>query len=201
MKNSLKIKRLVGIGALLSIVVVLQIASSFVKFGPFSITLALIPLVVGAILYGPTGGAYLGFAMGLVVLGLDAGAFWAINPFATIVICLTKSTLAGVASGFVYKSLKNKNNLLATILASIVAPLVNTGLFVVGVLTLFLPTLKEWANGDNIFVFLFVGMIGLNFVIEFAINSILSPTVYYIEHVIASQFNLGQKNLNNDEEE
>ena len=47
MNNSKKIKRMVGIASLAAIVAVLQLLSTVIKLGPFSITLALIPLVIG----------------------------------------------------------------------------------------------------------------------------------------------------------
>ena len=56
MNNSRKIRRMVGLAALASMIVVLQLISNYIQFGPVSITLALIPNVVGAILYGPKGG-------------------------------------------------------------------------------------------------------------------------------------------------
>lgn len=195
MNNGLKIKRLVGLASLLAIVVVLQLLSLVIRFGPFSITLALIPLVVGAILYGPKGGAVLGFTMGFVVLLTNAEAFWVINPLATIVLCLLKSTVAGIGAGFIYKSLKNKSDVAGTILASISAPIVNTGIFALGCVIFFFPTLKEWANGENAIAFLFLGLIGLNFIMEFLINSILSPIVYYIVNTIATKYNIGQENF------
>ena len=43
MRASEKTRRLTGLALLTAIVVVLQIVASFIKFGPFSITLALAP--------------------------------------------------------------------------------------------------------------------------------------------------------------
>ncbi|NLF34555.1 MAG: ECF transporter S component, partial [Clostridiales bacterium] len=48
-----------GLAIMTAIIVVLQVVASFVKFGPFSITLALAPIIIGAALYGPMAGAYL----------------------------------------------------------------------------------------------------------------------------------------------
>ena len=61
-------KTLVGLGLLTAIVVVLQLVGSFIKFGTFSISLVLMPIVVGAALYGVGAGAWLGFVFGVVVL-------------------------------------------------------------------------------------------------------------------------------------
>ena len=74
-----KTKTLVGTGILTAIVIVLQALAIGIKFGPFSITLVLIPIVVGAALYGYKAGAWLGLGCGVVVLCTDAGAFLAVN--------------------------------------------------------------------------------------------------------------------------
>ena len=51
--NHQKINRMVGIAVLSALVVVLQLLSSVIKIGTVSITLTLIPIVVGAAFYGP----------------------------------------------------------------------------------------------------------------------------------------------------
>ena len=43
-----KIKKMVGIALMMAIVVVLQLLGQFIKFGPVSISLVLVPIVVGA---------------------------------------------------------------------------------------------------------------------------------------------------------
>ena len=68
MRASEKTRRLTGLALLTAIVAVLQVVASFIKFGPFTITLALAPILIGAALYGPKAGAYLGGVFGLVVL-------------------------------------------------------------------------------------------------------------------------------------
>ena len=55
-----KTQRMVGLAIFTAIIIVLQLVSTFIKFGPFSITLAMIPIVVGAAVYGAGAGAYLG---------------------------------------------------------------------------------------------------------------------------------------------
>ena len=194
MNNSLKIKRLVGLAALIAIVVVLQLVSSVIKFGPFSITLSLIPLVVGAVIYGPVGGGILGVTMGLVVLvSGDAQAFFVVNPFATVLLVLLKSGLAGVGSGFIYLGLKKLNKVFGVTVAAIMAPIINTGIFALGCILFFMPTLKEWASGSDALSYLFIGMIGVNFLVELAVNTVLSPVIYYIVNTVLTNFNIGQK--------
>ena len=74
-----------GVGIFMAIVIVLQLLGAFIKFGPFSISLTLIPIVVGAAIYGPGAGAWLGFVFSMVVLlSGDAGPFLAVNAFGTV---------------------------------------------------------------------------------------------------------------------
>ena len=72
MRASEKTRRLTGLALLTAIIVVLQIVASFIKFGPFSITLALAPIIIGAALYGPKAGA---IAAGIVSPVVNTGLF------------------------------------------------------------------------------------------------------------------------------
>ena len=176
-----KTKKLVMTGLLTAIVVVLQLVSSTIKIGPFSITLALVPIVVGAALYGKLVGAWLGGVFGLMVLlSGDAGAFLAVNIPGTIATVMLKGILAGFMSGLVYDLLKKKNDTLATYVSGIFTPIVNTGIFVLGCFAFFMPTIREWANGSgetNAIKYIFVGMIGINFFIELAVGLVFSPSI------------------------
>ena len=133
-----KTKALVGTGILTAIVIVLQAMTASIRLGPFSVTFVLIPIVVGAALYGFKSGAWLGAVFGVVVLLTDAGAFLAINVPGTIATCILKGMLAGLAAGAVYKLLEAKNRWAAVITAAIVCPVVNTGLFILGCFIFFI---------------------------------------------------------------
>ena len=52
-----KTQKVVGMGLFTAIIVALQMLASAIKFGPFSITLVLAPIVIGAALYGIGAGA------------------------------------------------------------------------------------------------------------------------------------------------
>ena len=62
------LRRQTGLALFASIIVVLQVLSNFVRFGPFPITLALAPIIIGAAVYGSSAGALLGGVFGTVVL-------------------------------------------------------------------------------------------------------------------------------------
>ena len=74
--KSTKTQKIVGIGLFTAIIVVLQLLAATIKFGPFSITLVLAPIVIGAALYGIGAGAWLGLVFGVsVLISGDAAAF------------------------------------------------------------------------------------------------------------------------------
>jgi len=179
--KSFDTRKLVLLALLTAIVVVLQALAAVLPIYPFTLTLVLVPMVIGAALVGTLAGGWLGLVFGIVVLlSGNANLFLAVNPFATILVVIVKGALAGLAAGAVYKLLAAKNKVAATLIAAAVCPIVNTGIFVLGCYAFFLPTITEWATGGdfvNVTAFIFIGMIGLNFVFEFAINIILSPVI------------------------
>ena len=181
-------KALVGMGILTAIVIVLQFVASAIKFGPFSITLVLAPIIIGAALYGWKAGAWLGAVFGIMVLATgDAAAFLAINAPGTVITCILKGALAGLAAGIVYKLLAKKNQLAAVITAGIVCPVVNTGCFLLGCLLFFLDTVKEWGAGagyENVGAYFLFGFVGLNFLVEMGINLVLSTAIVRILKIV-----------------
>lgn len=172
---------IVGIGLLTAIVIVLQFVSMGLRFGTFSITLTLVPIVVGAALYGWKAGAWLGLVFGAAVLLMgDANAFLTVNAPGTIITVLVKGMLAGLCAGAVYCALRKKNEVAAVILAAVTAPVVNTGVFLVGCRLFFFDTLKAWAGDTNVVAYMFIGLVGLNFFIELGVNLILNSAIMQI---------------------
>ncbi len=177
-KRRASTETLVIAAVLTALVVVLQLLCSFIKTGIFSITLALIPIVIGASRCGFKVGAWLGFVFGVVVLLTgDAAPFLAVNVAGTIATVLLKGALSGLCAGLVYKVLEKHNKYVAVIVAAIVCPIVNTGVFVLGCFAFFMDTIASWAGGESAITYLFIVMIGVNFFIEIATNIILSPAV------------------------
>ena len=189
MRASEKTRRLTGLALLTAIVAVLQVVASFIKFGPFTITLALAPILIGAALYGPKAGAYLGGVFGLVVLiacilGWDPGGstLWNANPFLTACICLVKGIAAGAAAGAVYRAIVGGSRahgrmMTGSIVAGVVSPLVNTGLFVLALTLLFHDILVTWAAGSELIYYIVFGLTGINFVLELVLNLVLSTVI------------------------
>lgn len=174
--------KIMVLGAILTaLVVVLQLMGSFIRFGPFAISLVLIPIVIGAATCGVGVGAWLGFVFGVVVLiSGDAAAFMAINIPGTIITVLLKGTACGLAAGLIYKALERFNRYVAVIAAAIICPVVNTGIFLMGCVVFFMDTVASWgvAEGFGTTVqYMFLGLAGGNFLFELATNIVLSPVV------------------------
>jgi uncharacterized membrane protein len=175
-------RKLTTLAILTAIVIVLQILAIFLRTVGFAPSLVLVPVVLGAALFGPVAGAWLGFVFGLAVLiSGDAATFLTINAFGTVLVVLLKGTLAGFAAGIAYKLLEKLNKTVAVFAAAVVCPLVNTGIFLLGSLVFFLDTIKAWAIGggfgENWGTYMIVGLVGINFLFELILNVVLSPVV------------------------
>ncbi len=173
-----RIRTLTGTAMLTAIIIVLQLIGSYIKFGQFSISLVLIPIVLGAALFGVASGTWLGLAFGIVVLiSGDAALFMAINPIGTVITVLLKGVLAGAASAAAYRLVEKKSRFAAVLLASFVCPVVNTGVFLLGCLVFFMDYIRDLAGDSNVLVYMIVSFVGINFVIELVINLVLNPAM------------------------
>lgn len=180
-----KIQRMAGMSIFIAIVVVLTILCTFVRFGPFSITLALAPIIIGAALYGPGAGAILGGVFGFVVLltgvfGWDGGTvmyLMSLNALGCVLICIGKGAAAGWISGLVYRLIAKKNIHLGVVVAAIVCPIVNTGIFIIGMMLFYMSTLESWAGGQAVIYYAIFGLTGVNFLVELAVNLVLSSGI------------------------
>ena len=181
----MKTVKMVELAILMAIVAVLQITGTGLRLGGTSISLVLIPIALGAMLVGPWAGALLGCEFGAIVYimgftGVDMFTFILIqdHPIYTALICFGKGIAAGLASGYVYMLLKNKSLMAAVITASAVAPIVNTGLFILGALFMQSTIASNFlAEGQTVIYFLVIICAGLNFIFEFGLNLLVSPAL------------------------
>ena len=210
--------RTAQLGILFALVIVLQ---SIASFGVINICLCLIPITLGAMLFGWKSGMALGTTFGVVA------AFWGIagkdiftlllfqaNPIMTIVICLVKGAACGIVPALLYKwlcgikKLGKGKGIFAAVVAAISAPIANTGLFALGCFVIMDDVTSVAAQlgvvMENFFVLLFLGLISFNFFIELAINAVLSPALGRLTNILDKQFGLSKKpkvvveNQNND---
>ena len=175
--------RSLTLGALLTaIVVALQVLANMIQPVPgVSITLVLVPIIVGAAILGCFWGGWLGLVFALtVLLSGGAAAFLPINPVGTVATVVIKGICAGLAAGLVYRLLEKKNRYLAIFCAAVIAPVVNTGLFFVGCRLFFWPTIVEWGKAvgyENTGRYMVFGLAGVNFLVELGINCLLAPVI------------------------
>ena len=183
--NYEKLRRMSIIAILTAIVIALQIICTFVKFGMFSIPLALAPIIIGGALYGIGVGAFLGSVFGLVVLftgllGWDGGTviyLFGQNAIATVLLCILKGAAAGAAAALIYKLISKRSEIAAVIAAGIVCPIVNTGLFIAGMCIFFMSSLEAWATGYTMIYYLIFILAGGNFAVEFITNLLFSSAI------------------------
>ena len=188
-KLGMSTKTMVLAAILTALVVVLQFIGQTIRLGPFMISLVLVPIVIGAATCGPKIGGWLGFVFGLFVLiSGDAAAFLTINIFGTIVTVLLKGVLCGFVAGYVYQLLEGKNKTLAVFVAAIVCPVVNTGVFLLGCAVFFMDTIVLWANGSNVIAYMFLGLVGGNFLVELALNLVLGPAIVRLVNIAEKRF-------------
>lgn len=182
-------KKITGIAVLLALVIVLQAVGGTVSIGVVQLNFTLIPIVLGGILFGAIAGAFLGLVCGVVILiQVISGTvpfyvlIWSCDPIVTILTCIVKTTLAGYLGGLAYK-LCGKN-LLATFVASLVVPVVNTLVFVIGCLFM-TNSVYFIADGENVLKFILVSLVTFNFFIEVAINLLVVPALNRVLKVIS----------------
>lgn len=191
--NSVDTKRLTLMAVLTAIVAILAYLGGFIKIGGLaSISLTLIPVVIGSALCGPFAGAWLGFISGVVFFATADAGFWlSISIPGTIIIVLIKGILAGFFAGLAYKLLEKVNRYLAVIVSAIVCPVVNTGVFLLGCRMFFWDTVLAGAQGEGMGAigYLIVFFVGLNFILELLVNMILSPTILKIINIRKKKIN------------
>ena len=179
--------RLAQMALLTAMVAVLAYFGGFIKIGGLaSISLTLIPVVIGAAMCGPWAGAWLGLVSGAIFFATADAAFWlGLSAPGTIITVLVKGALSGLCAGLVYKLLEKRNQYLAVIVSAIVCPVVNTGIFLIGCRLFFFDVVQSGATtqGMSTFAYLIVFFVGLNFVFELLANIVLSPTILRILHI------------------
>lgn len=181
--------RLAQLALLSGLIILLQTVFVIPLPGSLTLSLVLVPIVVGAVLYGPGAGALLGGVFGVLVsvmavqgrLGLLTNMMVAYNPVLTVAVCMLKGVAAGLVPGLVYGAFK-KRPLIGIFAAAALSPIMNTGIFLLGMLTVFRGVMMEFAEGIGMggvgaLYFAIVVLVGVNFIIEFGANLVLSPAI------------------------
>lgn len=187
-KQSVHTKKLVLLALLSAITAVLAYYGGFIKIGGLaSISLTLVPVVIGATLCGPFAGALLGAVAGAVFFATPDAVFWfGLSIPGTVITVMIKGILSGLCAGLVYKLLEKFNRYLAVVVSAIVCPVVNTGIFLLGSLVFFMDTVSAGAAAEGVSVgmYLIVFFVGLNFVFELIANIAISPGIVRILDIV-----------------
>ena len=186
-------RKLTYFAVLTALTVVLQFVGGYLKIGPVNLNLTLVPLVLCGIILGIIYSSILGFIIGAVFLiqgitGLElfTGYLFYDSPILLSLTCILKTTAAGAAGALLYKQLKNKNKYVATFVSAAVVPIVNTGLFVIGMLLIqnslvnFLAGAGIDVSGKSVIYLILVVVVTWNFFIELGLNLLLAPAIYRV---------------------
>ncbi|MBQ2725649.1 MAG: ECF transporter S component [Clostridia bacterium] len=186
---------MVQIALLSALVVVLQVFFSAIRVGVVTLNFVLVPIVIAGVLISPIAGLIVGAFAGLttfIQVFTSGDVFYVFlmtnNAFATALICICKTAAAGFLAGLVYNMItrvgkaSRAKTYIGSLAASVVCPVVNTGLFVLGMLLFFGSALTADATfgsmaSGNLVSFVLVGLVGVNFFFELALNVIICPLI------------------------
>lgn len=164
-----------------------------------TITLMGIPVSIMAVVFGPWMGAIAGLIWGGISMiqaftGMDAtatllqgcmnsGEISAGRYFGgLIVMCVVARVLVGFLTGLIYDAIKikDKKGIIATTVSCACTALLNTILFMSSFCFFYYgtPVIDKLGTYANPFVFVFA-IIGVNFVVEFLVNSIVGSGIVY----------------------
>lgn len=178
--NNKRLLYLTELAVLIAILLILEITGlgMFKTFG-LELTILQIPVIIGAIVLGPSGGAAMGAVFGLISYWECFGkssfgvALMSINPLLTFIVCVPTRILMGWLCGLIFKGMhsrlaQTKANFVSYITASLSGALLNTAFFMSALClcfyhTEFIQGFVELLGSTNVFMFivLFVGVQGL----------------------------------------
>ncbi len=183
-------RKIAGAAIFTALEIVFQIIGNYVSLGPVSLNLSLIPICIGAIVYGPLVGGFLGLVNGVMVIFAPStmSIFMPLSVGGTILTCLVKGIASGLVAGFIYLPFKGKKIVLGSTLSSISLPIVNSGLFACGALLFFRTFLIENVGAfSSPEAFLFLGVIGWNFIFELSVSLLLCPVIVKVISVVVKK--------------
>jgi uncharacterized membrane protein len=176
-QNSGRILKLVQLSILTALTILMSLTPlGYLPIGPaIRISFLMIPVVIGAIVIGPAGGAFLGFVFGLTsfmtcVTGTDAfGAIiFHLSPIGAFLVTIPTRVLAGLLPGLFAKSLKNKlSHVILYPVTALIGSLCNT-VFFLGMLILVFgrSAVVAEALGGDVLVFVMTTILSINALLE-----------------------------------
>jgi len=174
------VRKMVITSILITIEILFQIIGNFISIGVVSLNLTLLPITIGAIMVGPFAGFILGVVNGILVLFAPStiSLFMPLNALGTVILCLLKTSFGGLCAGIIANRFKNKNETIVYLSSSAIVPIVNTSLFCLACFLIYKPFLvNNMGTYGNELSYLLFGVLGWNFVFEFASNVLLTPSI------------------------
>ena len=192
-----KIRQMVQLAILTALLLVLALTPiGYLRLGPFSITFMPVPVVIGAILLGPGGGAFLGLVFGLTsfaqCFGIDpmGTTLMTINIIYTFVMTVVTRTLVGYFTALVFRGMRSlfeklpksdKTRPVTYAIASAAGPLFNTVLFMSAMYIFFgreQVVLDAFALTGAVPFFVFVfGLVFANAMVELLVTLLIGTAV------------------------
>lgn len=181
--SSFNTYKLTYLAMLTALVAILSYLGGFIRLSPqVNISLTLVPIVIGAVMFGMGGGSWLGLVSALVLLFSGQAAAFMITPamtVATVAVVIAKGTLCGLIAALCFRLISPKHHYLGVIVAAVACPIVNTGIYLLGCVTVFLPTVQSWVPAASTFMnYMIFGMGLINFPFELTLNIVLCPVIY-----------------------
>lgn len=185
-----KVLKMVQLSLLAAIEVLLTLL--YIPAGTINLNFGLVPIVIAGVFLGPAAGAIIGGVSGIVtMIQVITGQSYfyvflmAVNPIPACILCVVKTSLAGVIVGVVYRLMSKVSRSITanSIVSAILCPVVNTGIFALGMLTVFGkalvadPEISAWAAGGGLVAIVFLALIGVNFFVELIVTTVVSPAL------------------------
>ena len=185
--KKLSTRQFVLLALLVAVLIVLGYVNIPMPAG-LSITFNMIPVAIAAIAVGPTGGAIIGGAFGLIsflqcfgICGFSGmgAALAGINPFLAFVQRFFPRLLDGLLLGFIHRFLQGKVNRYAAFAATgFLAAFLNTLLFMTSLVWIFGSTeyMQNSMAGRGLLTYI-VAAVGVNGLVEMAVSTVLTGAI------------------------
>lgn len=186
MKNE-RLRKMVLLAIFAAIILVMAFTPlGYLRIGTLSLTLIPIPVAIGAVVLGPSGGAVLGGVFGATsfaqCFGMDAFGtlLMGLNPWLTALLCLGARILAGWLAGLVFQALAklDKAKVWSLFAGGFCTAAFNTILFMSGLYFFFAgnPVFEEAYGSYNILTLL-VALAGVNGLVEILACTLVTPPI------------------------
>lgn len=195
MKQRQKQHELVKKIVLIGLFTALTTVFSLIKIPIMGVTVKIdLPVVViGAAVLGPIAGAWLTVIPTIITFFLgEAALFMTYSPLGTILTLVLKGLLAGFFAGLIYKMFSKKHPIGAMTWAAVAAPVINSGVFMLGCYLFIWDELVALAAEKSVSIaVLLLGLVIINFILELLICLIVCPALLRVIRMATKKNNSG----------